>query len=66
VPQAPQDLPGEVGLHDPPVGGVINAGEDVPAPSFHPGQGLVAGGKDTAGDQHVPQVVGGPLVRVII
>ena len=42
------------------------AGEDVPAPSFDAGQGLVAGGKDTAGDQHVPQVVGGPLVRMII
>ena len=66
VPQAPQDPPGQVGLHDPPVGGVINAGEDVPAPSFHPGQCLVAGGKDTAGDQHVPQVVRGPLVRVVI
>ena len=64
--QAPQDPAGQVGLHKTPVGGVINAGEDVPAPSFHTGQGLVAGGKDTAGDEHVPQVVSSPLPRMVI
>ena len=66
VAQAPQDPPGQVGLHEPPVGGVIDAGEDVPAPSFYAGQGLVAGGKDAGGGQHVPQVIGGPLVRMVI
>jgi hypothetical protein len=66
APQAPQDLPGQIGLDEPPIGRLVDGVEHFTAPSFDAGQGLVPGRQYSARGQDVPQVIRGPPVRVDI
>jgi hypothetical protein len=63
-PQPAHHLPGGVGLDQAPVGGRLDRLQDRAEPLPGAGESLVAGRQRPGGGEHVPQVVGGPPVRV--
>ena len=62
--QAAYHLPGGVGLHEPPPGRGFDRGQDAGEPLPGAGQLLVAGRQHAAGDQRLPEVIGGPAAGV--
>ena len=58
--QPPHHPPGGVGVHEPPMLGHLDGGEQFGEPRFGARELFVAGSEGAAGDEHLPQVVRGP------